>query len=161
MATFLVKIAVELLRRYSNLDTFQKSVLVLARSLVRSSDGTFHVPSPRPQISPPEPFKLRQRLQPDVIAEIIARYEAGDPSTALAAAFCISKGSVIRLLRDYGVKIRNQGLTEEQVAKAARLYISGQSLAQIGAHLSVDHGTVWRQLRKRGVKMRDTSGRER
>jgi hypothetical protein len=122
---------VELLRRYSKLDTFQRSVLILTKSLVRSDNGAFHTPSPRHQAEPPEPFKLHQRLKPETVAEIVARYEAGEPSTALAIAFGISKGSVIRLLRDAGVTIRNQGLTNDQVTKAAQLYTSGQSLAQI------------------------------
>jgi len=150
---------VEILKRYSNLDTFQNSVHILAKSLVRSSDGTFHVPSPRPQTNPPEPFKLNQRLKPDTVAEIVARYVAGEPSTAVAAAYNISKGSVIRLLRNAGVPIRNQPLTDDQVSEAVQLYASGNSLAQIGTHLGVDHGAVWRQLRKWGVKMRDTHGR--
>jgi hypothetical protein len=80
------------LRRYSNLDSFQKSVQILTKSLVRSDNDTFHVPIPRTRTSPPEPFKLCQRLKPDTITEIIERYEAGEPSTALAAAFNISKG---------------------------------------------------------------------
>jgi len=153
---------VEILRRYSNLDTFQKNALISTKSLVRTSDGLPRVPSRRPQTIPEEPykpFKLTQRLKPDTVAEIIAHYEAGEPSTAIATTYGISKGSVIRLLRDAGVPIRKQGLTEEGVAEAARLYASGQSLAQIGMYLGVDHGTVWRQLRKHGVKMRDTHGR--
>lgn len=152
---------VELLRRYSNLDAFQRSVHILTKSLVRSDNGTFHVSSPRPQMTPPEPFKLDHRLNPATIAEIIARYEAGEPSKALAAAFGISKGSAIRLLREAGVKIRKQRLTDDQIDEAANLYTDGKSLAWIGKYLGVDHGTVWRQLRKRGVRMRDTHGRER
>ena len=149
----------ELLRRYSNLDTFQRSVLILTKSLVRRGNGVFYVPSPRSQTSPPLPVKLSQRLNSDTVAQIVERYEAGEPSTTLAAAYGISKGSAIKLLREAGVKIRNQGLTDDQIVEAAMLYRAGLSLAKIGVHLGVDHGTVWRQLRKRGVKMRDTHGR--
>jgi transposase-like protein len=152
---------VELLRRYSKLDTFQRSVLILTKSLVRSDNGTFHVPSPRHQTTPPQPFKLSQRLTSATITKIIEHYKARDPSTAIATTLNISKGSVIRLLRDADVSIRNQGLTDDQIAEAVQLYTSGWSLAAIGTHLGVDHGTVWRQLRKRGMKMRDTHGRER
>jgi hypothetical protein len=95
------------------------------------------------------------------VAEIVSRYEAAEPSTAIAASHELSKGSVIRLVRETGIPIRNQGLTNDQVAEAAQLYASGLSLAKIGVRLGVDHGTVWRQLRKRGVKMRDTHGKER
>ena len=149
---------VELLRRYSKLDTFQRSVLILAKSLVRSDAGTFRAPSPRYQATPPEPFKVSQRVGPDLIAQIIARYEAGEPSTALAAAFRISKGSVIRLLREADIAIRKQGLSRGQVGEAIRLYESGQSLAKIGTQFGVDPTTVHRQLLKRGVRMRGTRG---
>jgi DNA-directed RNA polymerase specialized sigma24 family protein len=149
----------ELLQRYSKLDSFQRSVAILTKSLVRSHDGSFHSPSRRHPAAPPKPFKLDQRLKPQAIAEIITRYEAGEPSTVIAKSFGLSKGSVIKLLRDAGVPIRNQGLTSEQVTEAARLYVSGQSLAQIAAHLGVDHGTVWRALKQHGVRMRDTHGR--
>jgi DNA invertase Pin-like site-specific DNA recombinase len=152
---------VELLRRYSKLDSFQRSVHILTNSLVRSRDASFRPPSSRSQAEAPEPFKLDQRLNPDTIINIIARYEAGEPSTAIATTFNISKGSVIRILREAGIPIRNQGLTNDQIAEAAQLYANGQSLAQIGAHLGVDHGTVWRALKKLGVQMRDTHGRER
>jgi DNA invertase Pin-like site-specific DNA recombinase len=152
---------VELLRRYSKHDTFQRSIHILTKSLVRSHDGTFHPPSKRPQPAPVEPFKLDQRLTPATITKIIERYEAGEPSTAIAITFNISKGSVIRLLRQANVPIRNQGLSDDQIAEAAQLYASGNSLAAIGAHLGVDHTTIHRYLLKRGIKMRDTHGGER
>jgi hypothetical protein len=97
---------VELLRRYSKHDTFQRSVFILSKSLVRSDNGTFLIPSPRPQTTPPDPFKLTQRLTPTTITKIIERYKAGEPSTAIANTFNISKGSVIRLLREAGTPIR-------------------------------------------------------
>jgi hypothetical protein len=113
------------------------------------------------QNEPSQPFKLDQRLKPEIVAGIVARYEAGEPSTAIAASFGMSKGSVIRLLREAGVFIRNQGLSDDQIAEAAQHYASGLSLAKIGPKFGVGHGAVWRQLTKRGVKMRDTHGRER
>ena len=153
--------SVELLRRYSNLDTFQNAVHILAKSLVRSHDGSFQVPSPRPQTTPPQPFKLTQRLKSDVVEQIVTRYKAGEPSTAIATTFNISKGSVIRLLRNAGVTIRNQPLTSDQITEAAQLYASGQSLAEVGAHLGVDASTVHKALKKADVQLRDTHGRER
>jgi DNA invertase Pin-like site-specific DNA recombinase len=152
---------VELLRRYAKLDTFQRSIHILKKYLVRSDNGTFHRPSPRLQTTPPQPFKLTQRLTPATVTKIIERYKAGEPSTTIATTFNISKGSVIKLLREAGVTIRNQPLTDDQITQAAQLYTSGQSLAQIAVHLGVDPTTVHRYLRKRGVKIRDTHGRER
>ena|ERR1700733_864808 len=151
------------MQRYSNLDTPSKTLQILHAIGLISPDGK---PVPRSdhsteQIDPAQAFKLDQRLKPKIVAEIVARYEAGEPSTAIAASYGLSKGSVIRLLRDADIPIRNQGLTEDQIAGAAQLYASGLSLAKIGVKFGVDHGTVWRALKKRGVKMRDTHGRER
>lgn len=126
-------------------------------------DGRPITPSDRSTKStePQPPFKLDQRLKSEIVAEIVARYEAGEPSTAIANLFDLSKGSVIRLLRDAGVTIRNQGMTDDQIAEAGQLYGAGLSLAKIGVKFGVDHGTVWRALKKRDVKMRDTHGRDR
>jgi hypothetical protein len=151
------------MQRYSNLDTVSKTFQFLSTADLISPDGRPVHRSDRSseQIEPSRPFKLDQRLKPAKVAEIVARYEAGEPSTAVAASYGLSKGSVIRLLHEAGIPIRRQGLTVEQTSEAARLYESGWSLAKIGAHLCVDHGTVWRALKKRGVKMRDTHRRER
>ena len=151
------------MRRYSNLDTPSKTLQILHAARLISPAGKPIARSDRSteQIEPAQPFKLNQRLKPEIVAEIVARYEAGEASAAIAASYGLSKGSVIGLLRDAGIKIRNQGLTDDQIAEAAQLYASGLSLANIGARFDVDHGTVWRQLKKRGVKMRDTHGRDR
>ncbi|GAC1402501.1 MAG: hypothetical protein NVS4B6_27760 [Mycobacterium sp.] len=151
------------MQRYSNLDTPSKTLQILFSAGLISPDGG---PIPRSdrsteQIGPAQPFKLDQRLKPAIVAEIVSRYEAGEPSTAIAASHALSKGSVIRLLREADIPIRNQGLTDDQIADAAQLNASGLSLAKIGAQFDVDHGTVWRQLKKVGVRMRDTHGRER
>ena len=76
-------------------------------------------------------------------------------------AFSRAFGSDACQLREVGVQIRNQGLTDEQIADAVRLYESGLSLAKIGAEVGVDHGTVRRQLLRHSVRMRDTHGLER
>ncbi|MFF7944516.1 hypothetical protein ACFZC5_32825 [Nocardia gamkensis] len=147
---------------YSKLDTFQKQVETLRNCLVTDGDGGFQAPSHRhQQASAVLPFKLSQRLGQETIRQIVARYEAGEPSTALMKEFSLSKGSVLKVLREAGVAMRNQGLSEEQVGEAQGLYAAGWSLARIGEKFGVDHSTVWRQLRGRGVTMRDTQGRER
>lgn len=145
---------------YSKLDSFQKQVKRLRSCLVTDGNGGFHSPSRQQQ--PPAaglPFKLSQRLGQETIRQIVARYEAGEPSTALMQAFGLSKGSVLKVLRESGVAIRNQGLNAEQIKEAQRLYEAGWSLARLGEQFGVDHSTVWRQLRGRGVMMRDTHGR--
>ncbi|HWF70542.1 MAG TPA: helix-turn-helix domain-containing protein [Mycobacterium sp.] len=151
------------MQRYSNLDTPSKTLQILRTAGLITPDGR---PVPRSDRStepaePSQPFKLDQRLKPEILSEIIACYEAGEPSTALAASHSLSKGSVIRLVREAGIPIRRQGLTNDQITEAIQLYGSGMSLAKVGARFGVDHGTVWRALKKRGMRMRDTHGRER
>ena len=80
-----------------------------------------------------QPFKLSQRLAPSAVNKLIKEYVDGKSSYELAKTYNLNKGSVIKLLRGAGVPIRNQGLTDEQVAEAVRLYETGQSLAKIGA----------------------------
>jgi hypothetical protein len=62
------------------------------------------------------------------VAEIVARYEAGEPSTALAAAFDLSKGSVIRLLREANITIRNQPLTDDHPTWLKLVHTPGADL---------------------------------
>ena len=151
----------ELAQRYSNLDTVQKTLRMLQSAGLISPDGRPVDRSDRSREPIVQPFKLTQRLDNSTINEIITNYESGKSSYELAEECGISKNSVIKLLREAGVPIRNQPLTDQQVTEAIRLYEAGKSLAKIGAHLGVDHGTVWRQLKKCGVEMRDTHGKER
>jgi len=148
------------MQRYSKLDTVSKTFQFLHRSDHITPDGRAAHRSDRP----PEvvkPFKLDQRLDDQIRAEIVNRYRSGESSSAIGAAYGLNKNSVIKVLRDAGVPIRRQSLTVEQIDDAVRLYEAGKSLAKIGTKLGVDHGTVWRALQKRGVPMRDTHGRER
>ena len=150
------------MQRYSNLYVLSNMVQTLQDAGLMTPDGQVRPSSsPRQDTRPPEPFKLSQRLDEATINKIITQYEAGTSSLRLANQFRISKGSVIRVLRDAGVSIRNQSLSEKQIKQATKLYLSGMSLINIGTQLGFDATTVHRQLFRRGVKMRDTHGRER
>ncbi len=99
---------------YSKLDTFRGQVKILRNCLVTADTGDFQASSIRQQQpSPPTgPFKLSQRLTAETIEMIVTRYEAGEPSTSLMKAFNLSKGSVLKVLREAGVTMRNQGLSQ-------------------------------------------------
>jgi hypothetical protein len=66
----------------------------------------------------------------------------------------LGKGTVLRLLRDHGVQLRNQRMTPAEVAQAIQLYQTGNSLAAVGAKLGYDHGTIWQALKQAGVPRR-------
>jgi transcriptional regulator of aromatic amino acid metabolism len=63
------------------------------------------------------------------------------------------------VLREQGITIRRQGLTDEQVSEAVELYARGESLAWLGAHLGVSHTTIATELRQQGVQLRPRPGR--
>ncbi|MDH6242706.1 helix-turn-helix domain-containing protein [Mycobacterium sp. OTB74] len=147
------------MQRYSNLDALSKFFQKLCSDGLITPDGRVACRSDRfPEVV--RPFKLDQRLNDQIRAEIVALYRSGEPSTAIGATYGLNKNSVIKVLREAGIPIRRQSLTSEQIDDAIRLYRTGQSLATIGRQLGVDHGTVWRALRKRRVKLRDTHGRD-
>ncbi|WP_100464089.1 helix-turn-helix domain-containing protein [Mycobacteroides abscessus] len=148
------------MQRYSNLDTVSKIFQKLCTAGLITPDGKLAYRSDRSPEPIAQPFKLSQRLDASVVNELIKQYESGKSSYELAKVYGINKGSVIKLLRQAGITIRNQGLTSQKIAEATQLYESGLSLANIGTRFGVDHGTVWRALKKQGVTMRDTHGRE-
>ncbi|MFR9772410.1 helix-turn-helix domain-containing protein [Nocardia sp. SC052] len=124
-------------------------------------DRLASTPPREPEPVASKPHRLAGRLTEAMREEIVAKYEAGVPSTKLVREYGIGKGTVLKILREGGAAMRNQGLSDEQVGEAARLYESGLSLARIGERFGVDSTTVHRVLVGRDVRMRDTHGRER
>ncbi len=51
------------------------------------------------------------RLGPQQLAQLIANYRAGIPTTQLMQSYGLGKGAVLRLLDAHGVVRRRQGLT--------------------------------------------------
>jgi hypothetical protein len=123
--------------------------------LLRSVDLDRHTAPPLP---PRPSFKLTQRLSPAVIGQLIIDYEAGRTIDELVPQYTLSHGSVVRLLHEHGVAMRNQGLSAEQIAQAAQLYRSGLSVAKIGKLFEVDGTTAWTALKRAGIQMRPRRG---
>jgi transcriptional regulator of aromatic amino acid metabolism len=82
----------------------------------------------------------------------------GDTTEQIGDRYGISKTRVATVLREHGVTIRRQGLTEKQVSEAAALYATGRSLAWIGARYDVSHTTVATALRRQGIRLRPRRG---
>ena len=72
------------------------------------------------------------------------------------AKYGVGKGTVLKLLRDHGAKVRGQGLTD--VPAAIQLYELGWSLKQIGNHYDCDAETVRKALKAARVVMRSPNG---
>lgn len=104
------------------------------------------------------PFKLDQRLDAETLASLVADYESGTPTTQLTGKYGLGKGSVLRLLRECGAKIRQQGVPDDEIATASQLYLEGWSLSRLGKRYGCDLSTVRNTLRRNGIEMRPRPG---
>ena len=95
--------------------------------------------SPRPPLLYQDKPKTRSKrfLTAQNVADIAARYQAGETTQLVGSRYGISKTRVATVLREQGITIRRQGLTEEQISEAAALYKVGRSLAWIGTRYGV------------------------
>lgn len=91
---------------------------------------------------------------PKFILLLRREYESGRAARDIAKEYNLDRAAMMKHLRTSGVRIRRQGLTPEQAARAAEMYLSGLTLADVGAHFEVAQGTVGRNLRKQGVTLR-------
>lgn len=107
---------------------------------------------------PPTARRKWTKLSDEARAEVVSRYEAGETSTALAAAYGVAKSTILGVLRANSVVVRRQPLTVEQVSEAARLYASGQSLSQVAGKLAVNQETMRVAILDAGVVLRPPTG---
>jgi len=113
-------------------------------------------PATRPQSrsAPPRVHKAKVRLTPVEIQHLINDYELGFPSTHLMKKYGLGKGTVLNILSEAGVPLRNQGLSTDQLAQAIELYKAGRSLKAIGHKFGCDAETVRKALKTAGVTLR-------
>jgi hypothetical protein len=139
---------VEAIGRNSNLGHLCKKWTELRKSITVSPT--------RPPLSTdgaPKP-RSRRYLSAEDIADIVARYKAGETTRQIGTRYGISKTRVATLLREQGITIRRQGLNEEQISEAVGLYAAGRSLAWLGARYGVSHTTIAAVLRQRDIQLR-------
>jgi len=93
--------------------------------------------------------------------QLVSDYEDGTPTTSLTQKYKLGKGTVIRLLHDNGVPLRNQPLAPDQRTEAIALYQQGWSLAKVGSQFDREHTVIRNVLKKAGIPRRDSHGRTR
>ncbi len=103
---------------------------------------------------------LRRRLEPALVREIVERYESGTTTPALCAEYSLSKGGILKLLRDEGVQLRNQPLSTDQLEEAASMYADGLSIAKIADHFGVSYNGVRQAFIRSGIERRPCGGSE-
>lgn len=101
------------------------------------------------------PRRKWKRLSDEARAQVVARYSAGDTTTALAKDYDVAKSTIIGILRANNVVVRRQPMTAQQVGDAARLYETGLSLSQVAATLDVNQETMRVAIIKAGVVLRE------
>ncbi|MDB5176573.1 MAG: hypothetical protein JWN75_241 [Candidatus Saccharibacteria bacterium] len=115
---------------------------------------------PRPPLLHQNSLKTRSKrfLGLADLIDIRDRYQLGMTTQQIGTHYGISKTRVASVLREQGVTLRRQGLTDEQAREAAELYRLGKSLAWIGAHFSVSHTTIANALRNQEIQLRPRPG---
>lgn len=100
----------------------------------------------------------RLRLGFEGVAELVRTYSAGETSTSLAKRMGVSKQSVVKILREEGVAIRCQPLSESQRTESVRRYAAGESIRQVAAQVGCDYETVRQVLLASEMKVRPRTG---
>ena len=95
-----------------------------------------------------------RRFEPAVIAQLVAEYEAVDPTTVLMARYNLGKGTVLKLLTGHGVQLRGQGVKNIDITLAVQQYLDGWSLKRLGETYGCNAETVRKALKAAGVTMR-------
>lgn len=144
---------VEIIRRYLKQDGTWFALERLLKVLDKQPCGQ-RLEAPPPQSTR---FKLDQRLDQETVARLVANYEGGVPTTQLTSRYSLGKSSVLRLLAEAGVVMRERPLTPAQVNEAVALYESGLAHRQVAAQLRLDRTTVWHALKARGVTFRSAN----
>jgi len=93
--------------------------------------------------------------------ELVDSYLEGATTYELAAQYGCHRNTVSNVLKDRGVALRCESMTESQIDQAVIHYEGGLSLARVGNELGFDDGTIRHRLIERGVYMRDSHGRAR
>jgi len=119
---------------------------------VPASPIATQLPSHRP------PHRLDRKVSPEAAAQLVADYESGVPSTHLTMIYGLGKGSVLKLLKEAGIQMRNHGLIQENFEEAATLYRDGWSLARVAERFCCSVDSVRKELRSHGVQIRPPNG---
>jgi hypothetical protein len=108
--------------------------------------------------TPRRVHSARRRLSVDERQQLVADYQAGQPTTALMVTYGLGKGTVLELLREAGVRLRAQGQRNIDLAEAIERYTAGWSLKKLGAAYDCDAETIRKALRAAGISRRSPHG---
>ena len=102
--------------------------------------------------------RVRRRLDPAKVEELIKGYSEGVLVDELAMRFGVDQSTVQKHARRHGLPRRSPRLGSNQTEEAVRLYLAGQSLAKLSNRFGVATDTVALALRRAGVTLRPRRG---
>jgi hypothetical protein len=93
-------------------------------SKLQAPDLTLRLPGTtgKPRRSRPLIHAARRRLSTNERRQLAADYEAGRSTTWLMRTYRLGKGTVLSILGEHGVKMRGQGIPDDQIDEAIALY---------------------------------------
>ncbi|MFW0768901.1 helix-turn-helix domain-containing protein [Arthrobacter koreensis] len=113
----------------------------IAAAIKRMDTGQI---KPRPEKWPrkTQRYRLSDRFTPEELAQLVARYQAGEMSTALAREKGIAKSTFLRLLAEHGVASRPRGLTPAKEKEIIRLRKQGMVIREIARRVGCSYDTA-------------------
>lgn len=104
-------------------------------------------PRPSQAIPKTQRYRIADRFSPDELAQLVARYEAGEMSTALARECGIAKSTFLRLLAEHGIDARPRGLTPAKEKEILRLREQGMIIRKIAKEVGCSYDTARKFIR--------------
>jgi hypothetical protein len=93
------------------------------------------------------------------LQDIVDRYKNGETSTSLALAYAVSGNTVLRLLREADVPIRDlrKVIAPSKIPALIERYYAGETISELATSEHVGRGVMSRALLDAGLQLRDRS----
>lgn len=91
---------------------------------------------------PSRRYRIADCFTSDELAQLVARYRAGETSTALAREARIAKSTFLRLLAEHGVDVRTRGLTPAKEREILRLRSQGMIIRDIARRVGCSYDSA-------------------
>ncbi|KUM35359.1 hypothetical protein AR689_15105 [Arthrobacter sp. EpRS71] len=133
---------VEVLGCYSNQSCHKiEQMTTIAATLKRMDAGQIK-PRPQQAVRKTQRYRLSDRFTAEELAQLVARYQAGEMSTTLARENGIAKSSFLRLLAEHGIDTRPRGLTPAKEREILRLRKQGLIIRKIAVQVGCSYDTA-------------------
>ncbi|MDO5866107.1 MULTISPECIES: helix-turn-helix domain-containing protein [Paenarthrobacter] len=133
---------VEILGHYSNRASFKIDKFNIIRHALDRIDAAELRRPPAKKPRPTQRYRLADRFTPEELNHLVTRYQAGEPSTALARESGIAKSTFLRLLAERGVDTRPRGLTPAKEKEILRLRKHGMVIRDIAKRVGCSYDTA-------------------